>query len=95
MARSGAQRPTYAAPSSGDDGSTHAAHADPETRTRNELHDQASTRRLAGAIVGVSDLALTATSTCSPRGRIMAIVRPPHPLISASPVAAASCFGRF
>jgi len=37
------------------------ANVDLDTRVRNELHDQASTRRLAGAIVGVGGMVLAAT----------------------------------
>jgi len=45
-----------------------------DNRTRSDLHDQASTRRIAGAIVGVGGVALTATgvyllATSHPRDR--------------------------
>jgi tetratricopeptide (TPR) repeat protein len=40
---------------------TDQANTDPDTRTRTDLRDRAATRNLAGAVVGVGGLALTAT----------------------------------
>lgn len=48
------------------------ANTQPDALLRNSLHDQASTRNLAGAIVGATGLALTAT------GIYLLVARPRH-----------------